>query len=81
MSANIIHLFPNGEPEAWGDIDLETAADVAIRDLRDVEAHWGSAVGLQRLRECREFLAKAFRDSTLPNGRSSSANLAARPRS
>jgi hypothetical protein len=48
------------------EINLETAVDVAIRDLRDVEAHWGTASGLRRLRECRELLARAFNDSILP---------------
>jgi hypothetical protein len=52
------------------EIDLETAVDVAIRDLRDIEAHWGTASGLQRLRECRELLAKTLSDSILPTVRS-----------
>lgn len=69
MSADIIHLFRPCEPEAAGEIDLETAVDVAIRDLRDIEAHWGTAVGLRRLRECGELLARAFNNSTLPNAR------------
>jgi hypothetical protein len=33
-----------------------TAVDVAIRDLRDVEAHWGTTLGLERLLECRAML-------------------------
>ena len=73
MSAKIIHLFRNGEPEAAAEIDLTTAVDVAIRDLHDIEAHWGTALGLRRLRECRELLAKAFSDFTLPKDRSSPA--------
>ena len=60
MSAKIIPLFRNDRPEAVAEINLETAVDVAIRDLHDIEAHWGTTLGLRRLRECRELLAKAF---------------------
>ena len=42
------------------EIDLVTAVDVAIRDLRDIERHWGTAAGLKRLRECRELLVRTF---------------------
>ena len=60
MTAEIISLFPNDAPDAATEIDLETAVDVAIRDLNDVEAHWGTALGLRRIRECRELLVRAF---------------------
>ena len=59
MTAEIIRLFRT-EPEARSEIDLETAVDVAIRDLNDVQAHWGTAVGLQRLRECQDLLLRAY---------------------
>ena len=62
MTAEIIRLFRTAEPEARGEIDLETAVDVAIRDLNDVQAHWGTAVGLQRLRECQELLVRVYTD-------------------
>ena len=60
MTAEIIRLFRTAEPEARTEIDLETAVDVAIRDLNDVQALWGTAVGLQRLRECQELLLRAY---------------------
>ena len=60
VTAKIIRLFRTAEPEARTEIDLETAVDVAIRDLNDVQAHWGTAVGLQRLRECQELLLRAY---------------------
>jgi hypothetical protein len=60
VTAEIIRLFRTAEPEARSEIDLETAVDVAIRDLNDVQEHWGTAVGLQRLRECQELLLRAY---------------------
>jgi hypothetical protein len=60
VTAEIIPLFRTNEPEARSEIDLETAVDVAIRDLNDVRAHWGTAIGLQRLRECQELLQRAY---------------------
>ena len=62
MTAEIIHLFRTAELEARSEIDLETAVDVAIRDLNDVQVHWGTAIGLQRLRECQELLVRAYTD-------------------
>ena len=37
-------------------IDLRTAIDVAIRDLKEVQAQWGTQFGLERLTECRSML-------------------------
>lgn len=42
------------------EIDLVTAVDVAIRDLRDIE-HWLSAdAARERASECRRLLAQAL---------------------
>jgi hypothetical protein len=38
------------------DVDLHTAVDVAIRDLQEIGANWGTPRGLERLIECREML-------------------------
>ena len=38
------------------EIDLRTAVDVAIRDLQEIEAHWGSELALKRLSECQAML-------------------------
>ena len=46
--------------EADDDIDLATAVDAAIRDLREIQARWGSDVARERARECEEMLRRAF---------------------
>jgi hypothetical protein len=43
-----------------GDIDLATAVDVAIRDLREILSCWGSEAARQRARECELTLLHAF---------------------
>jgi hypothetical protein len=42
------------------DIDLATAVDAAIRDLREIQARWGSDVARERARECEQMLRRAF---------------------
>ena len=58
MSAEIIRLCDRRvEAEAdLDEIDLRTAVDVAIRDLQEIEAHWGTKLALERLAECRAML-------------------------
>jgi hypothetical protein len=57
LSAEIIRLCDR-RPEVADDleIDLHTAVDTAIRDLREIDANWGTPRGLERLTECREML-------------------------
>jgi hypothetical protein len=56
MSAKIIWLY-NRQAEADDlGIDLYTAVDAAIRDMQEIEAHWGTERALQRLAECRSML-------------------------
>ena len=57
MSAEIIWLCDR-RAEADPDlaIDLRTAIDVAIRDLQEIHAHWGTELALERLAECRLML-------------------------
>ena len=43
-----------------GDIDLVTAVDVALRDLREILSCWGSEVARQRTEECELMLRRAF---------------------
>ena len=45
---------------ADGEIDLITAVDVAIRDLREILLCWGSEVARQRAEECELMLRRAF---------------------
>jgi len=46
--------------EACDDIDLFTAVDAAIRDLRDILAHWGEEAARVQANECRQMLEQAF---------------------
>jgi len=46
-----------------GDIDLITAVDVAIRDLRDITARWGEEAARLQAEECCRMLERAFADA------------------
>ena len=67
MSAEIIRLRDRRrDAEASLEIDLPTAIDVAIRDLREIEAQWGTALALERLAECRAMLLTVYRTFSSP---------------
>ena len=59
MSAQILNLsdYRNGGED---EIDLATAVDVAIRDLREILQCWGSDAARQRAEECEAMLRRAF---------------------
>ena len=64
MSAEIIQLCDRRKPaEPIAEIDLHTAIDVAIRDLREIQDNWGTALALERLVECRELLHAVIAES------------------
>jgi hypothetical protein len=42
------------------EIDLYTAVDAAIRDLRDITARWGEETARLQAEECRRMLERAF---------------------
>lgn len=42
------------------EIDLYTAVDAAIRDLRDITARWGEEAARLQAEECRQMLERAF---------------------
>jgi hypothetical protein len=42
------------------EIDLVTAVDAAIRDLREIQSCWGSETARQRVEECELMLRRAF---------------------
>ena len=46
--------------EENGDIDLMTAVDAAIRDLRDIVERWGEEASRLQADACRRMLEKAF---------------------
>ena len=57
MSAEIIQLCDRRtKADAYLAIDLRTAVDVAIRDLQEIQSHWGTELALERLAECRSML-------------------------
>jgi hypothetical protein len=64
VSAKIIsfsdYRIDDGAADADGEIDLATAVDVAIRDLREILLCWGSEVARQRAEECELMLRRAF---------------------
>ena len=65
MSAQIICLADRRpKSEDIPEIDWQTAVDVAIRDLVEIELMWGTPHALERLSECRAMLA-AFISSQL----------------
>jgi hypothetical protein len=42
------------------EIDLATAVDFAIRDLREILTCWGSEIARQRAEECESTLQRAY---------------------
>lgn len=61
MSAKILCLSDYRVDDGGdGEIDLVTAVDVAIRDLREILLYWGSDVARQRAEECELMLRRAF---------------------
>jgi hypothetical protein len=42
------------------EIDLMTAVDAAIRDLRDISLRWGDEAARQQAEACRLMLEKAY---------------------
>ena len=63
MTAQIFAFSDYRAPAADADhveIDLATAVDVAIRDLREILDNWGSATARQRAEECELMLRRAF---------------------
>jgi hypothetical protein len=47
-----------------GEIDLVTAVDVAIRDLREILSCWGSDTARRRVEECQQTLRRAYSGAT-----------------
>ena len=69
MTAKIVRLSDYrvscADCEMDEDIDLATAVDAAIRDLREIQALWGSDVARQRAQECEQMLRRAFAGSLM----------------
>ncbi len=50
-------------PDDDSGIDLLTAVDAAIRDLREISRRWGEASALRQAEECRNMLERAYDDA------------------
>ncbi len=61
MSAQILNLSDYRTTDAVDDeIDLTTAVDAAIRDLREILQCWGTDTARERAEECEAMLRRAF---------------------
>lgn len=59
--AKIIQFPPRAEfDDEAPEIDLLTAVDAAIRDLREIGDHWGEETARLLADECRRMLERAF---------------------
>ena len=58
--AEIIQFRPKPKIEIDEEIDIYTAVDAAIRDLRDITARWGEEAARAQAEECRRMLERAF---------------------
>jgi hypothetical protein len=52
------------------EIDLVTAVDVAVRDLREILVCWGSEAARQRAEECELMLRRAFSEFVVDQSKS-----------
>jgi hypothetical protein len=61
VSAEILSLSDyRMDDGADSEIDLATAVDCAIRDLREILMCWGSEIARQRAEECESTLRQAY---------------------
>ena len=66
MSAKILKFSDYREDDdsegggADAEIDLVTAVDAAIRDLREILLCWGSEIAQERAQECELMLRRAY---------------------
>jgi len=59
--AEIIQFRPKSEiAEDDEPIDIYTAVDAAIRDLKDITERWGEEAARLQAEECRRMLERAF---------------------
>ena len=66
MSAEILQLSDYRKDDTEeAEIDLVTAVDVAIRDLREIMTYWGSEAARQRVEECEAMLRRAYLTSVV----------------
>lgn len=64
MSAEVLRLDDYRVEEAV-ECDLETAVDVALRDLREILGNWGSDLARTRAEECERLLSRVLASGTV----------------
>lgn len=71
MSAEILKFSDyRVDDSADVEVDLVTAVDVAIRDLREILLCWGSDTAQERAQECELMLRRAYSGSVFGPQRS-----------
>jgi hypothetical protein len=71
VSAEILMLSDYRIDDGADDeIDLVTAVDVAVRDLREILVCWGSEAARQRAEECELMLRRAFSEFVVDQSKS-----------
>jgi hypothetical protein len=71
VSAEILKLSDyRADDGADVEVDLVTAVDVAIRDLREILLCWGSDTAQERAQECELMLRRAYSGSVFGPQRS-----------
>ena len=60
MTAKIIRLCERRAEREPDVVDLRTAVDVAIRDMHEIQSHWGTDLARIRLVECQDMLRRVF---------------------
>lgn len=71
MSAKILKFSDyRVDDSADVEVDLVTAVDVAIRDLREILLCWGSDTAQERAQECELMLRRAYSGSVFGPQRS-----------
>lgn len=63
--ADIVQFRSRADLAEEEDIDLLTAVDAAIRDLREISARWGEESARTQAEECRRMLERAFASALL----------------
>jgi hypothetical protein len=69
VSAEIL-LLSDHRIDDGDEIDLVTAVDVAVRDLREILVCWGSEAARQRAEECELMLRRAFSEFVVDQSKS-----------
>jgi hypothetical protein len=70
VTAEVIELSSYRTSDDVLEVDLITAVDVAIRDLREIMSCWGSPAAYHRAVECEQMLSRVFAEQVPPQQQS-----------